>query len=988
MRNLLTYFGIWLLFTTVQAQEYFPKNDGVKSGYNAYTLYQNGTIHNPNEQAFKGDILVYKGKIVKVAKSITVEENFNRINLEGKHLYPSFIDLTSDFGIKKPTKENAKKGNGYDATRTGYYWNDHIRPETNASHFFEYEKDEAKELLQIGFGVVNTHYPDGIMRGTSSLVSLVKNQGAIQSIIKKKASAVLSFDKSVLSNQMYPTSTMGAMALIRQTYLDANWYKNNNSAYQDLALEALIEQENLPQIFITDNGLDELRAIKIGEEFGKNYLIKGNGFEYENLSTLRKMRNTIIAPLNFPKPYTISHPQIAEKISLKKLKRWDQAPANLMLLHKNEIPFTLTTHGLEDLASFKSNLLLAIEYGLPQEIALASLTSKPAQLLRQDHRIGSLHTDKLANFFITDTPYFEENSAILAHVIQGELHNLNSLEALTPIGKYNVSAIDFPLTLVYEYEKKQPSQLLWNGEEIDFKHKQLGKDQTLVFEIPKSNEMGMYRLLIKAPKEKKHLSVWLNTPNGKQRKLTAVRDENFKKKQEKNEQEDLEKPNFAPFSFPNMAYGFKTLPETKKFLIKNATLWTNEEQGIIKNHDIIIKDGLIHKIGRNLSSHNAVIIYAKGKHLTSGIIDEHSHIAASAVNEAGHNSTAEVQMEDVIDPTDINIYRNLAGGVTTIQLLHGSANPIGGQSAILKLRWGHQPDELIFEQAPKFIKFALGENVKQSNWGNGYRFPQTRMGVEQVYIDYFNQALAYEQEIKNNPNYRKDIELETLLEIIRSKRFISCHSYVQSEINMLMKVAEQFGFTVNTFTHILEGYKVADKMKEHGAGASTFSDWWAYKYEVNDAIPYNAAILHNQGVVTAINSDDAEMSRRLNQEAAKTIKYGGLSEEDAWKTVTLNPAKLLHIDKYVGSIKEGKHADLVLWSDHPLSIYAKAEKTFVDGKLYFDLEKDKLLRTQNKTLKNKLIQKTLNANQSGSKTQEVVEDEKILMHCDTLEERI
>ena len=345
-------------------------------------------------------------------------------------------------------------------------------------------------------------------------------------------------------------------------------------------------------------------------------------------------------------------------------------------------------------------------------------------------------------------------------------------------------------------------------------------------------------------------------------------------------------------------------------------------------------------------------------------------------------------MEDVIDPTDINIYRNLAGGVTTIQLLHGSANPIGGQSAILKLRWGHQPDELIFEQAPKFIKFALGENVKQSNWGNGYRFPQTRMGVEQVYIDYFNQALAYEQEIKNNPNYRKDIELETLLEIIRSKRFISCHSYVQSEINMLMKVAEQFGFTVNTFTHILEGYKVADKMKEHGAGASTFSDWWAYKYEVNDAIPYNAAILHNQGVVTAINSDDAEMSRRLNQEAAKTIKYGGLSEEDAWKTVTLNPAKLLHIDKYVGSIKEGKHADLVLWSDHPLSIYAKAEKTFVDGKLYFDLEKDKLLRTQNKTLKNKLIQKTLNANQSGSKTQEVVEDEKILMHCDTLEERI
>ncbi|WP_394906232.1 amidohydrolase family protein [uncultured Mesonia sp.] len=988
MRNLLTYFGILLLFTTAKAQEYFPKNDGVKSRYDAYTLYQNAIIHNPNEKPFKGDLLVFKGKIVKIAKQIAVEDNYISINLDGKHLYPSFIDLTSEFGIKKPTKEQAKKGNGYDATRTGHYWNDHIRPETNASHFFEYEEEEAKKLLQIGFGVVNTHYPDGIMRGTSSLVSLVKNQGAIQSIIKKKASTVLSFDKSILSNQMYPTSTMGAMALIRQTYLDANWYKNNISDYQDLALEALIKQENLPQIFITDNGLDELRAIKIGEEFGKKYLVKGNGFEFENLSTLRKMGNTIIAPLDFPKPYTISHPHVAEKISLKKLKRWDQAPANLMLLYKNEIPFTITTHGLDDLSSFKSNLLLAIKYGLPQEVALASLTSLPAKLLRQNNKIGSLHTEKLANFFITDTPYFNENSNVLAHVVQGKLHNLNALETLNIAGKYSVNHKDFPLSLVYGPEKKQPTKLLWNEEEIDFKHKQLGKDQTLVFEIPESNEMGMYRLLIEAPREKKRLNIWLNTPNGKQRKLTAVRDENFKKKQAKNEQEDLEKPNFSPISFPNMAYGFKTLPETKKFLIKNATLWTNEELGIIENYDVLIKDGLIHKIGRDLSSRNAIIIDATGKHLTSGIIDEHSHIAASAVNEAGHNSTAEVQMEDVIDPTDINIYRNLAGGVTTIQLLHGSANPIGGQSAILKLRWGHQPDELIFKQAPKFIKFALGENVKQSNWGNGYRFPQTRMGVEQVYIDYFNQALAYEQEKNNNSTYRKDIELETLLEIVRSKRFISCHSYVQSEINMLMKVAEQFGFTVNTFTHILEGYKVADKMKKHGAGASTFSDWWAYKYEVNDAIPYNAGILHNQGVVTAINSDDAEMSRRLNQEAAKTIKYGGLSEEDAWKTVTLNPAKLLHIDKYVGSIKEGKHADLVLWSDHPLSIYAKAEKTFVDGKLYFDLEKDKLLRAQNNTLKNKLIQKTLDASQSGSETQDVVEDEKILMHCDTLEERI
>ena len=329
-------------------------------------------------------------------------------------------------------------------------------------------------------------------------------------------------------------------------------------------------------------------------------------------------------------------------------------------------------------------------------------------------------------------------------------------------------------------------------------------------------------------------------------------------------------------------------------------------------------------------------IDATGKHLTSGIIDEHSHIGASSINEGGHNSSAEVTIEDVINPDDINLYRNLSGGVTTLQILHGSANPIGGRSAIIKPRWGESADNLLYKGADPFIKFALGENVKQSNWSSYNRFPQTRMGVEQVFVDYFQRAKEYQESwAKYNALPRKakaktlapryDIEMETLVEILEGKRFISCHSYVQSEINMLMKVAERFGVTINTFTHILEGYKVADKMKEHGVGGSTFSDWWAYKFEVNDAIPYNGAIMHSQGVTVAFNSDDAEMSRRLNQEAAKAVKYGGVSEEDAWKFVTLNPAKLLHIDDQVGSIKVGKSADLVLWNNHPMSIYAVAE---------------------------------------------------------------
>ncbi|MGI9158179.1 MAG: amidohydrolase family protein, partial [Saprospiraceae bacterium] len=286
------------------------------------------------------------------------------------------------------------------------------------------------------------------------------------------------------------------------------------------------------------------------------------------------------------------------------------------------------------------------------------------------------------------------------------------------------------------------------------------------------------------------------------------------------------------------------------------------------------------------------------------------------------------------------------------------------------------------------INFALCENVKQSNWGdnNRTRYPQTRMGVEQVFMDYFNRAREYGQLKKSGKSYRTDLELEALLEILESKRFITCHSYVQSEITMLMRVAEMYNFKLNTFTHILEGYKVADKMAKHGAGARTFSDWWAYKYEVYHAIPYNAAIMHNQGVTVAINSDDAEMARRLNQEAAKAVMYGGVSEEEAWKMVTLNPAKLLHVDDRVGSIKTGKDADLVLWTDNPLSVYARASKTWVDGALYFDAQRDAELRAAVQTERARLIQKMQAIRRNGEGAGERPAGPKGHYHCDSDED--
>ena len=366
---------------------------------------------------------------------------------------------------------------------------------------------------------------------------------------------------------------------------------------------------------------------------------------------------------------------------------------------------------------------------------------------------------------------------------------------------------------------------------------------------------------------------------------------------------------------------------------------------------------------------SAIVIEGAGKHITPGLIDCHSHSAASSINEGTQYITSEVRMKEVLDPTDINIYRQLGGGLTTANVLHGSANPIGGQNAVIKLRWGADANSLLFKGAPEGIKFALGENVKQSNWAGTNRYPQTRMGVEQVIRDAFRAALDYKHENDNydrNSKYqrtkvppRKDLELDALLEILEGKRLVHCHSYRQDEILMLTRVAEDFGFKIATFQHVLEGYKVADRIAEHGAGASTFSDWWQYKYEVIDAIPYNGSMMAKSNVIVSFNSDDSELARRLNTEAAKAIQYGNLDPNEALKLVTINPAKQLKIDKFVGSLEPKKDADFVIWDGEPLSIYSKVEETWIDGIRYFSRTENKILEDRDERLRKDIIQKIL-----------------------------
>jgi N-acetylglucosamine-6-phosphate deacetylase len=444
----------------------------------------------------------------------------------------------------------------------------------------------------------------------------------------------------------------------------------------------------------------------------------------------------------------------------------------------------------------------------------------------------------------------------------------------------------------------------------------------------------------------------------------------------------------VPVLRPLGAYGVVSRPETTSAVVfRGATVWTCDEQGVLEDAEVLIVDGKVAAVGEKLSlPENCRVIEVRGKHITPGLIDCHSHMATDGgVNESGQAVTAEVRIGDFIDNSDITIYRQLAGGLTTSNILHGSANPIGGQNQVIKLRWGATMDEMKFRGAPKGIKFALGENVKRRSG----RYPDTRMGVEQIIRDQLFAAREYEaahsryaEGDRSMLPPRRNLQLEALAEVLSGSRWIHCHSYRQDEIVALLDTLDEFDVTIGSLQHILEGYKVADRMAEHGATGSSFSDWWAYKFEVYDAIPHNGAIMHEQGIVVSFNSDDAELGRHMNTEAAKAIKYGGVSPEEALKFVTLNPAKQLRIDDRVGSLAAGKDADLVVWSGPPMSTMSRCEQTWIDGRCYFSLEKDAELRKRDAELHAYLVQKTLDkdAKWTGARRERIAEEDRWHRH--------
>ena len=1002
---ILIFIGSVCCVNILFCQTTFPTN-GAPNGTHTIYAFTNCTLHVDADVVItRATIIIQDKRILSVSDKFQVPKEAISVDLKGKHVYPAFIDLYSEYGMPE-----VKKVDRVDVPRKGAFgFNQAIKSDVEAFKLFIHNQGAADEYRKQGFGAVLTSQKDGIVRGSGALVCLAQAKEN-ETMIKDRTAAFYSFKKGT-SPQDYPSSLMGAIALLRQTYYDAQWYKTNgNKIEYNITLDAFNKLQELPSIFEGGDKYNDLRAKQIGDEFKIKYIIKGGGNEYQRLYDIQNTLSKFIIPINFPEAIDVEDPYDAEQASLTELKHWEMAPANLAMLEKNNISFCITTADLKDKSMFLKNLRKAIKYGLSEKMALKALTTNPANFIGVQDKVGSLKQGMLANFIITSKNIFEDDAIIFETWSNGIKHEIKDLSVPEINGSYALIIGKNTYSVTINKDQETYSAMVFK-DSTKAKASIQFKNNSLTVSFPYDSTLT-YRLIGNYDDVKKSFSGqgqladgnWINF------EMTYVISKDSVKTKSVNANEKIV---IGKVIYPFMAYGEPELDSEglikdtwKKFkkrydavLIKNATIWTNEKDSILKDQDVYIVDGKIVRIAPNIDappSAFAKIIDAKGMHLTPGIIDEHSHIALASVNEGADASSAEVRMGDVINPEDINIYRQLAGGVTTAQLLHGSANPIGGQSCLIKLRWGKSPEEIKYEQADGFIKFALGENVKRSNWGESNRFPQTRMGVEQLYYDYFIRATAYKKQmedfgklsakqLENTVTPRRDLDLDALVEILNNKRFITCHSYVQSEINMLMHVADSMKFRINTFTHILEGYKVADKMKAHGANASTFADWWAYKLEVMDAIPYNAAMLIKMGVNTAINSDDAEMGRRLNQEAAKAIKYGKLSEVQALKLVTLNPAKMLHIDDKVGSVKVGKVADLVLWTDNPLSIYAKVNTTLIDGQIYFNVDEDAKLREDNKKERARIIAKLITEKNKGAKVIKPVAKKQNHFHCDSEE---
>ena len=987
-------------------------------------------VVSPGHVIEQGTVVVRDGRIEAVGR-VETPADARVWELSGKTIYPGLIDAFTETSV-----DTASIGSG------AVHWNDQVTPQLDVVDSGIRDRDANTKLRSQGIAARLLAPAGRILKGSSAVV-LTNNAAAHTALVRRNVAQHLRLTVSPGRGRSdYPGSPMGAVALARQTFSDADWYQRAWQAAEadpglpqperNDALAALAAHVAGQGLFVADaaNELFVLRADSFAREFSLNLAIRGSGHEYKRLDAIKACNRTVIVPVDFPKPPNVATAEAALAVDLEDLLHWELAPENAARLVEAGVKIAVSTDGLKDVGTFLKGMRTAVNRGLDAEAALAAVTTTPATLLGVSEQLGTLEPQKIANLVVTDGDLFDASTKVLETWVAGERFEVTTQPRFDFRGRWSITVdgegpeLTMSLTgkgtklegTVRAVTDSQPNEAKAGDAtpdeseteasdesaddrdaEGDTKLSRLGVQDRQLSATFSAKELfgdGVVRLsgvAMEAKRGPPMLEGHLTLADGSRKTFSATRlaaaDDGEDEDDEQDEDaKESQKATAEVVTFPLGAAGRSAIPEQpQSVLFRNGTVWTSSDAGVLEDASVLVIDGQIQAVGKDLKApRKAVVIDLDGRHLTPGIIDCHSHMATDGgVNESTQAITAEVRIGDFIDADDITIYRQLAGGVTTANILHGSANPIGGQNQVIKLRWGALPDEMKLATAPGGIKFALGENVKQANWGDDYttRYPQTRMGVEQIMRDAFEAARRYRdeqsawQQTGRGLPPRRDLELEAIAEILEGDRWIHCHSYRQDEILALLRTLDDYEITIGSFQHILEGYKVADAMADHGAMGSAFADWWAYKFEVYDAIPYAGALMHNAGVVVSFNSDDRELGRHLNQEAAKAVKYGGVAPAEALKFVTLNPAKQLRIESRVGSVEVGKDADLVVWSGDPLAITSRVEQTWIDGRCYFDREDDLQARHRDASVRNRLVQKILDSGEEMASAEDREADE-------------
>lgn len=946
-RTFIPLLFLLLFFFTLQSTAQTARVEGLRENTPGIFVLANANIVTRPGHLLQGASLVVRnGVITALGANVEIPADATVFDLQGRMIYPGFIDMFATYGIPEYQHEGP------------VYWNPQIRSNVSSALLFSPDKEKAAVLRSQGFVAVHTMPALGLLGGKSSIVSLGEGDAG-QLIIRQDVAQHMAFRPSEVPGSGYPTSAMGAIALIRQSFYDAKWYTEAHSAFRvnpaserpetNKTLETLAfsRQQSMPFVAEVENEQWFLRAAAIAGEFSLPMWIRGSGHEYRRLEAIKKTGIPIILPLAFPEMPDVSTPEQAINVSLEALRHWYMAPENPAILTKAGLQVAFTSHGSEK--SFLSSLKTAVERGLDRTEALAALTTTPAALLGIDKHYGTIATGKSASFIITDDELFANHTKIQEVWVDGQRFDLQAGQEeargqWTVLSGRDLEGATFEISgnarglrgnIHHNDQKVRLTRTRYDGQRLH-----------IIFTGDSVGLSGVYRLSANLSGDELLGAGEQSTGEFFTWKASRIRAHS----EERDKPEEPLEPLELPVRFPSMEYGVSLMPEQPDHvLVRNATIWTQGPGGIMENADLLVSKGEIAQVGYNISApRRAMIIDASGFHLTPGLIDPHIHASiAGGVNETGDAITSETRITDVMHGDNVWIYRLLAGGITAATLFHGSANPIGGQSAVIKMRWGHLPDALLIEDATPGLKMALGENVKRMP----ERYPSSRQGTEQIIKDAFQAALEYQTAWKSFNQQagvippRRDLQLEPILEVINGQRGAHVHAYRQDEMLMMLRLAEEYGFTIASFEHTLEGYKIADELREHGAGAVVWTDWSSFKVEAYDGILYNARLLNEVGVLTSLHSDNTQLSTRMNWEAAKTMMTG-VSEKEAMNFITLNPAKIMGIDHRTGSIEVGKDADFVLWNGHPMSAFTTAEQTWVDGIKYFDRNEDARLQEQ------------------------------------------